>query len=179
MSGSAPSGNIVIRRAGSDDLPTIIHLAQRIWRAHYPGIISTEQIEFMLSSMYSPKRIAAEITELSVTYLLAEHERTAIGFAAAGPADEAKTTKLHKLYVLPEHQGNGVGRALMNAALTAARAMGRDRLILAVNKGNQKAIAAYAKWGFRQRDAVKVEIGGGFVMDDYILEIAVPDTKEG
>ncbi len=179
MSDSSPGGNIVIRRAGRDDIVPIIHLAQRIWRAHYPGIISTEQIEFMLSSMYSPERIAAETTELSVTYLLAEQERTAIGFAAVGPADEPTTAKLHKLYVLPEHQGNGVGRALMNAVLAAARAMGRDRLILAVNKGNQKAIATYAKWGFRQRDAVKVEIGGGFIMDDYILEITVPDTKEG
>lgn len=179
MRDSASSGNVVVRQAGSEDIATIIQLAQRIWRAHYPGIISAEQIEFMLSTMYAPKRIAAEIADLTATYLIAEQEQTAIGFAAVGPAHGPSTAKLHKLYVLPDHQGNGVGRALMTAAFAAARKMGKTLLILAVNKGNQKAIAAYTKWGFTRRESVTVDIGGGFVMDDYILEIAVPIAKEG
>ena len=42
--------------------------------------------------------------------------------------------------------------------------------MLAVNKHNFNAIAAYRKHGFIVREAVVKEIGGGFVMDDYIME---------
>ena len=174
MRGPLAGGNVFIRQAAVDDIPTIILLAQRIWRAHYPGIISTEQIEFMLASIYAPERITAEMTEGAAIYFLAEQDGTSVGFAAVGPTSDESTAKLHKLYVLPEKQGCGIGRALLNAALAKAGAMGRKELILAVNKRNEKAIAAYTKWGFRQRGPVTVDIGGGFVMDDYILEITVP-----
>jgi ribosomal protein S18 acetylase RimI-like enzyme len=38
-----------------------------------------------------------------------------------------------------------------------------------VNKQNAQAIAAYRKNGFEVREAVRVEIGNGFVMDDFIM----------
>jgi ribosomal protein S18 acetylase RimI-like enzyme len=41
--------------------------------------------------------------------------------------------------------------------------------VLAVNKSNRSAISAYLKHGFRVGDAVVKDIGGGFVMDDYIM----------
>jgi hypothetical protein len=37
--------------ASEADFPGIAALAGVIWRAHYPGIISTEQIDYMLSKM--------------------------------------------------------------------------------------------------------------------------------
>jgi ribosomal protein S18 acetylase RimI-like enzyme len=54
-------------------------------------------------------------------------------------------------------------------AAEVARARGCRRLVLAVNKNNRSAIAAYLKHGFHVADAVVKDIGGGFVMDDYIL----------
>ena len=42
-------------------------------------------------------------------------------------------------------------------------------LIPAVNKQNAHAIAAYEKYGFAKREAVRVDIGNGFVMDDFIM----------
>ena len=43
-----------------------------------------------------------------------------------------------------------------------------DTLVLAVNKQNVRAIAAYERKGFSVRESVCVNIGGGFVMDDFI-----------
>ena len=54
--------------------------------------------------------------------------------------------------------------------------------MLAVNKNNATAIAAYLKHGFRIADAVVKEIGGGFVMDDYIMErtdVAYSEPRHG
>jgi hypothetical protein len=41
--------------------------------------------------------------------------------------------------------------------------------VLAVNKGNRSAIAAYLKNGFTVLESVVKDIGGGFVMDDHIM----------
>ena len=32
-----------------DEAEAVVELAGRVWRAHYPGIISAEQIEYMLA----------------------------------------------------------------------------------------------------------------------------------
>jgi RimJ/RimL family protein N-acetyltransferase len=49
------------------------------------------------------------------------------------------------------------------------RAAGAHRLILYVNKRNAKAIAAYQRNGFVIAESVVTDIGGGFVMDDYVM----------
>ena len=55
-------------------------------------------------------------------------------------------------------------------ACEVARGQGCGWLTLAVNKNNASAIAAYLKHGFRIAEAVTKDIGGGFVMDDYVME---------
>ena len=45
-------------------------------------------------------------------------------------------------------------------------------LVLTVNKHNQTAIDAYHKYGFEiTRDSI-VDIGGGFIMNDYLMTLA-------
>jgi ribosomal protein S18 acetylase RimI-like enzyme len=49
------------------------------------------------------------------------------------------------------------------------RAGAGRRLILSVNKRNTRALAAYRRNGFIITESVITDIGGGFVMDDYIM----------
>jgi ribosomal protein S18 acetylase RimI-like enzyme len=49
------------------------------------------------------------------------------------------------------------------------RKSGARRLILSVNKRNARAIAAYQRNGFVIAESVVTDIGGGFVMDDYVM----------
>ena len=44
--------NIAIRRVTPPDVPAISALAREIWQATYPGIITQEQIDFMLEQRY-------------------------------------------------------------------------------------------------------------------------------
>ena len=37
------------------DIPALIELAGIIWRHHYPGMISMEQIDYMLAERYTPE----------------------------------------------------------------------------------------------------------------------------
>ena len=41
--------------------------------------------------------------------------------------------------------------------------------MLSVNKHNTRAIAAYRRNGFVIAESVVTDIGGGFVMDDYVM----------
>ena len=77
--------------------------------------------------------------------------------------------KLHKLYLLPELHGRGLGSRLLQHCEREVRAGGARRLILSVNKRNAQAIAAYKRNGFVIAESVVTDIGGGFVMDDYIM----------
>jgi GNAT superfamily N-acetyltransferase len=151
------------------DLPALAELAGVIWRACYPGIISQDQIEFMLARMYDRETLRDEMLSQGIRfYRLLWGERFA-GFASVGPGAAAGVMKLHKLYLLPELQGCGLGSLLLNHCETEARRLGARRLILAVNKRNPRAIAAYQRNGFAIAESVVNDIGGGFVMDDFIL----------
>lgn len=48
--------------------------------------------------------------------------------------------------------------------------VGLDKIYLTVNKHNTHAVEVYRHFGFYQIDAVVTDIGGGYVMDDYILQ---------
>ena len=50
-----------------------------------------------------------------------------------------------------------------------ARKSGFRSLILAVNKQNVKARKAYERFGFNKYKSVQIDIGNGFIMDDYWL----------
>ena len=99
------------------------------------------------------------------------------GFASYFLGEAPGEMKLDKLYVHQRHQRRGYGGMLIEHAAKVACARDCRKLMLAVNKGNRSAIAAYLKHGFRIADAVVKDIGGGFVMDDYIM--VKPVTGDG
>lgn len=161
--------DIVIAAGTEADLPVVARLADAIWRAHYPGIIAHEQIDYMLARGYAIGALAKFVEEPGAGLAVARAGGEPVGFAAWYRPDEPATTKLDKLYVLPSQHGRGVGRALIARVEAAARRDGARTLILNVNKRNAKAIAAYRACGFTTREAIVADIGGGFVMDDYVM----------
>ena len=71
-------------------------------------------------------------------------------------------------------QRRGVGsRLIATAEAGRSRPAAARRSILNVNKNNVQAIRAYEKSGFAIRESVVVDIGGGFVMDDYVMAKAL------
>src|SRR5262245_21198923 len=105
-------GQPVIAAAGPEHLPEIAALAAVIWRAHYPGIISNEQIDYMLANMYDLDLIRREL-KCGIRYdrLLADEKL--VGFSAYGPVSAPREVKLHKLYIRPDCQRRGFGSLLL------------------------------------------------------------------
>ena len=160
---------VLIAPVVPDDVERISALAAEIWRHHYPSIISAAQIEYMLKQRYAPSVLRAELKRCDLWWdkLLADGE--IVGFASYFLMDRPGAMKLDKLYVHPGYQRSGYGGMLIGQACARARTRGCSTLTLAVNKNNRHAIAAYLKHGFRVSEAVVKDIGGGFVMDDYLM----------
>jgi diamine N-acetyltransferase len=123
----------------------------------------------MLARMYALDVLRDEIRSQGIRYDQLLVDDKPAGFASYGPTAEPAVMKFHKLYLLPELHGRGLGSRLLQHVEREVRVGGARRLTLSVNKRNAKAIAAYRRNGFVVADSVVTDIGGGFVMDDYIM----------
>ena len=157
--------------AGSEaGLRQVEALARQIWPEAYRGIIAPEQISFMLDLMYSPERLRQDVTE-GVAYRLLLADGLAVGFAGFGPY-EPETLKLHKLYLSPRLHRSGLGKFMMDQVVDYAARNGYKRVCLNVNRRNQ-AVAFYRRYGYQVQKETVLDIGNGFVMDDYIMVLAL------
>ncbi|MEW6415035.1 MAG: GNAT family N-acetyltransferase [Pseudomonadota bacterium] len=149
----------------------VVALARTVWQATYPALIPQAQIDAMLADRYAPGRIRAQLGDPAHAWRVVLADGAPVGFAHAC-LDETGC-KLDKLYVHPAHQRRGLGRALLDAVEAWARERQARRLWLQVNRGNEAAIRAYDRYGFAIVEARVFDIGGGFVMDDYVMEKAL------
>ena len=160
--------NIEIRPVTAPDVPAIAALAREIWQATYPGIITQEQIDFMLEQRYGHERLYEDLQESDKWLDQAFYAGRRIGFAFS--EIYKGEFKLDKLYIHPDVQRKGVGGQLIANVAERARAAGYPCVILQVNKRNVNAINSYKKYGFEVRTVTVDDIGGGYVMDDYVME---------
>ena len=167
------SRRVAIRAATRSDLGTIRDLAYRIWHQHYPGIITVEQIDYMLDRDYAISTLESDLAR-GVWMDLIAVDGSAMGFAAYEPTGQPGEVKLHKIYLATELHGQGLGSQLLAHVEATAAARGYARIILQVNKQNRKAIAAYSRNGYDRERELVVDIGGGFVMDDYLMTKELP-----
>ena len=165
----APEDRVHIGPLAVEDVAPLAALAREIWFAHYPAIISVAQIEYMLAERYDADVVRAELRRDGVWWDKLVVAGAMSGFASYFLTGVPGEMKLDKLYVHPRLQRRGYGGMMIARAGEVARSRGCSRLVLAVNKNNRDAIAAYLKHGFQVTDAVVKDIGGGFVMDDYVM----------
>jgi ribosomal protein S18 acetylase RimI-like enzyme len=160
------------------DVSAIAQLAREIWYLHYPGIITVSQIDYMLEQRYQPAAIASQIKTNEAWWDKIAVGSTLAGFAGYEPAADSASVKLDKLYVHPRVQGRGFGYALVRHVEARSRERGFSRLYLQVNKGNTASIAFYRRAGFAVTEKVVVDIGNGYVMDDFVMSKQLGDSVE-
>src|SRR6185369_10415267 len=110
---------IDIRLVTPPDVPAISALAREIWQACYPGIITQEQIDFMLEQRYGVERLYDDLEQADKWLDQAFYEGRRIGFAFS----ELRKSefKLDKLYIHPDVQRRGVGGQLIEHVASRAR----------------------------------------------------------
>ena len=158
------------------DVEPLAALAREIWHAHYPAIISVAQIEYMLAQRYDPRVVRAELGRDDIWWDKLLEGNAMAGFASYFLTGNPGEMKIDKLYVHPGRQRRGFGGRMIARAARVAQSRGCGRLVLAVNRNNRNAIDAYLKHGFRVAEAVVKDIGGGFVMDDFVMVRSLTGT---
>ena len=145
-------------------------IAEKAWPPTYSGIIPAAQIPYMIERMYSPSAIR-EAAAAGTPYYLLQADGTDAGVCSIDlrPAADG-SSELHKIYLLPDWWGRGVGAWLLAELCRRAKEAGATRVWLRVNKRNARAQKAYRAAGFSNVRALCTDIGGGFVMDDFVFE---------
>lgn len=160
--------SFTILPASKAHIQDIQKLAHKIWHEHYPGIITKEQIIYMLSQDYAIETLEADLLSgIHIDQLILDDELR--GFAAYGQSDLSGQAKLYKLYLDLVCHGQGLGSAFLQHIEKVCHSRNFHKIVLQVNKQNTKAIRSYKRNGYHIQEETIVNIGKGFVMDDFIM----------
>ena len=138
------SGDAAVRLATADDARAVGQLLDRFNREYdepTPG----------------PRALADRIAQLlsqDTLVLLAGTGPDGLAVLRLRPAiwSPGLECYLAELYVVPERRGRGLGRALMVAAMEAARQRGADHIDLGTSEDDNAARALYESLGFINRE---------------------------
>ena len=159
-----------IRHATVSDIPALRDLVFKVWPQTYATILPQDKIDYMLELMYSEASLKKQM-ESGADFIFIDNDSEPVGYASYQEMDPG-IFKLHKLYVLPSQQGKGTGRYMVDYIIDKIKKQGATLLELQVNHGN-RARFFYEKIGFTIREEIDLDIGQGFTMDDYIMEIKI------
>ena len=148
----------------SHQLKTIEELASIIWNEHYIPIIGKAQVDYMLNKFQNVESMSQQI-KVGYSYFTINYEGIAVGYLAY--KIESSDLFLSKIYILKEYRGKGFGRKAMLFITNQALNNNCKSISLTVNKNNTNSINAYQKVGFNKVEELVIDIGNGFVMDDF------------
>lgn len=142
-----------VRRARPQDAAAIADVHVRAWRETYPGMLSDE----LLASLSVPahERMWTAIlggADAPGAFVAERADGTLVGFVLACTPhedDAPRDVELGMLYLLEEAKGSGLADLLLEAAL------GDRPAFLWTADLNRRALAFYARHGFRRDGASK------------------------
>lgn len=147
-----------------ETMEQLMDLIQEIWPEVFTPIIGQEQVTYMLAHYQNRATIEDEIAQGAKYYLLTYQDQP-LGYTAFEDQDDF--VYLSKLYLHHSARGKGLMTSVIDTYLTIAQG---KPIRLNVNKHNLSSIKIYEHWGFLRIGQRQVDIGSGFVMDDYIYE---------
>ena len=121
----------------------------------------------MMKLMYSEEALREQMKK-GHQFIIVYNAGVPIGFASYSEVEPA-VYKLHKIYLLHKQQGRGTGRFVVEQIIRDIQPKGATTLRLNVNRQNP-AKGFYEKLGFRVVHDEDINIGGGYFMNDHIME---------
>lgn len=155
--------------SGTDELCEIAVLADKIWHECFVGIISSGQIDYMVDKFQSFSAMTEQTERQGYMYLAVRDCGELCGYIGVKPESDDRLF-LSKLYLRSDKRGQGTASLMLARVFEEAEKAGKKRVYLTVNKHNDHAVEVYIKKGFVQTAAAVTDIGGGYVMDDFIME---------
>ena len=162
---------LTVQKATTANIPLIRQLTFEIWPKTYSNIISKEQIDYMLEQMYNPATLQKQMEEEGCTFIIVYDDKEPVAFASYNEI-EPQLWKLNKIYILSTQQGKGTGKFIINYIVDEIKIKHAKALQLQVNREN-KAKDFYVKLGFKIIQTANFDIGNGYFMNDYVMELTL------
>ncbi len=136
---------MTIRDAGPDDLPAILAILNE-------AIASTTAVWSLAPATLESRTVwLAERQGRGFPVLVAVDGEEVLGFASFGdfrPWEGYLHSVEHSIYVAGSARGRGLGKALLEALVERARAMGKHVMIAGIEAGNATSIRLHERLGF-------------------------------
>lgn len=142
----------------------IAKLANIVWHEHYIPIIGKAQVEYMVAKFQTSEAMQQQAKD-GYQYYIIKFGNENVGYLSIKKNNY--DLFLSKIYILKEFRGKQIGKTAFNFIEEKAKNYQCKTISLTVNKGNTNTIKAYEKSGFKNIEALVIDIGNGFVMDDY------------
>jgi diamine N-acetyltransferase len=166
----------LIKKASVADIPLIRELCFAIWPQTYASLLSQEQVDYMLELIYSESSLKKQMEDEGCTFIIVYDEEKPVAFASYSET-EPNTWKLHKIYVLASQQGKGTGKFIIDYIVKEIKERDAKVLQLQVKRDNP-AQHFYKKLGFNIARSADFDIGNGYFMKDYIMELLLGNKHE-
>jgi ribosomal protein S18 acetylase RimI-like enzyme len=148
-------------------------IANEVWPVAYGAILSAAQLEYMMEMMYSLPSLLKQVTDKKHHFIVAKEDEVCLGFASFEfNFNGTNKTKIHKIYVYTHQQGKGIGKHLIDFIANQATVGHQQALVLNVNRNNS-ALHFYQQIGFAIQGEEDIDIGNGYLMEDYIMEKSI------
>jgi GNAT superfamily N-acetyltransferase len=173
--------SIRIRTATPDDNELLARLGAQTFRDTFGPDNTVEDMTAYLAQAFGPERQAIELADPGTTFLIAEIEGEAVGYARLreGAAPECisagRPLEIVRFYAAAAWIGRGVGAALMPSCLEHARRSDCGVIWLDVWERNPRAIAFYRRWGFKEVGTQSFVLGSD-VQRDLLMSRSVETT---
>ncbi|MDD5952133.1 MAG: GNAT family N-acetyltransferase [Oscillospiraceae bacterium] len=158
-----------------EQIDTLAALAKEIWQEHFTPILKPGQVDYMVEKFQSVPAMTEQIQHGGYRYFLLQKGTVPIGYT--GVKSENGKLFLSKLYLQKQHRGKGYASKAFAFLESLCQKEGLSAIWLTVNRYNTDTIAIYKKKGFSVIRTQVTDIGGGYVMDDYVMEKPVGGTS--
>jgi ribosomal protein S18 acetylase RimI-like enzyme len=171
---------LTIRRAVAADAPVVAELALRTFMDAFAADSDPHDLALHTARAYGVPQQSAEIAHPGITTLLAEADGRAGAYTqirrGTPPScvPDADAVEISRFYVDQAWHGRGLAQRLMDAALAQARGMGARTVWLMVYEHNHRAMAFYAKEGFREVGRHGFLFGNSLELDYVLVRTETP-----
>lgn len=158
---------ITIREARPGEQEAVRTLLVATWHDAHDAVLGTGRVNEITSIWHAPERLADQIVDPAILFLVAEDEDGRLVGHAMARMDEDGGVHLIRLYVRPGFQGAGLGSRLLSAAVEA---FPQARFLrLEVQAHSHDAIRFYERHGLRTV-ATTEEMGGYTNVPALVME---------
>lgn len=155
-----------VREAASEDARRLAQVGSATFLETFAGILDGGAIVHHCEHAHSAGAYGEALRNGGLAWLAEiDPDGAPIGFALVtrpdlpGASCDGSDLELKRIYLLSKFQGQGIGAALMQEAVSAARALGARRLLLGVYAQNVRAQAFYRNIGFSELTSRRFRVG--------------------